>query len=102
MDQNTYAAPFNLGDHVCYVGSPQRREPPAGPKRSRELMLTGGMVGVVILSSGDLAGEDAAASRPWLCQAQFRNGFQLDITPQNRADFEVPRRGGVTLKGEVP
>lgn len=95
MDQNTHPAPFNLGDHLCYVGSPQRRELSAGPKGSTQLVLTRGMVGVVILSSGDLAGEDAAPARPWHCQAQFRNGLQLDITPQNLADFEVPRRPAV-------
>jgi hypothetical protein len=30
------------------------------------------------------------SSAPWRCQVQFRNGFQLDITHQNGADFAVP------------
>jgi hypothetical protein len=91
MDQNTHTAPFNLGDHLCYVGSSQWRAPPAGPKRNPELVLTRGMVGVVILSSGDLVGEEAL-SQPWRCQVQFRNGLQRDITPHNHADFLVPQR----------
>jgi len=92
MEQSTSPAPFNLGDHLCYVGSSQWREPPAGPKRNPELVLTSGMVGVVILSSGDLVGEEAALSQPWRCQVQFRNGLQRDITPHNHADFEAPQR----------
>lgn len=89
MDQNTHAAPFNVGDHLCYIGSPQRRQLPAGHGLNPEVVLTWGMVGVVILSSGDLAAEDAAASEPWRCQVQFRNGFQVDITRYNRCDFAV-------------
>jgi hypothetical protein len=92
MDQNTQPAPFNLGDHLCYVGAPQRRELPSGPKGRTELVLTRGMVGVVILSSGDLAGEGTATSQPWRCQAQFRNGLQRDIAPHNHADFAVSQR----------
>jgi len=91
MDQNTHPAPFNLGDHLCYVGSSQWREPPVVPKRNPELVLTWGMVGVVILSSSDLAGEGVATSRPWRCQVQFRNGLQHDITPLNHSDFEAPQ-----------
>jgi hypothetical protein len=92
MDHNTHTPPFNLGDHLCYVGSSQWREPPPGPKRDPELVLTWGMVGVVILSSGDLVGEDAAESQSWRCQVQFRNGLQRDITAHNHSDFTVPQR----------
>jgi hypothetical protein len=92
MNHNAYAAPFGLGDHLCYVGSSQWREPPAGPNRNPALVLTRGMMGVVILSSGDLVGEDAGASQPWRCQVQFRNGLQRDITPHNHSDFEAPQQ----------
>jgi len=93
LDQNTHPAPFNLGDHLCYVGSPQWRALSVEPKGSAELVLAPGMVGVVILSSGALAGIGTGASQPWRCQAQFHNGLQRDITPYNRSDFAVPQRG---------
>jgi len=37
------------------------------------------------------SGRGVAAPRPWHCRVQFKNGFQLDITPENRADFELTR-----------
>lgn len=88
MNQNTQPAPFNLGDHVRYV-STRRRALPSGPQQERELVLTRGMEGVILLSTGALSGLDAAAPNPWHCRAQFQNGFQVDITPDNVADFEA-------------
>lgn len=103
MDQDTQPAPFNLGDHLCYVGPQQRRELPVGRQGCTELVLTHGMVGVIILSSGDLAGQDGTAPKPWRCQAQFRNGFQLNITPQNRFAFKAAgRKGFVDPKSALP
>jgi hypothetical protein len=49
------------------------------------------MEGVIILSTGALSAEGAAAPNPWRCAIQFINGFQLDITPDNFADFEMAR-----------
>jgi hypothetical protein len=34
------------------------------------------------------------ARNPWRCQVQFQNGFQLDITPNNCADFELTKDSG--------
>ena len=93
MSQDTKPAPFNLGDHVRYVAA-QRRALPAGQGNATELVLTPGMEGVILLSTGALSEEGAAAPNPWYCRAQFQNGFQIDITPENRADFEVARRAG--------
>jgi hypothetical protein len=52
------------------------------------------MEGVILLSTGALSGQGATAPNPWHCQVQFQNGFQLDITPENGADFEVARGAG--------
>jgi hypothetical protein len=93
MDQDTKPAPFNLGDHVRYVGE-QRRALPAGQGNKFELALAPGMEGVILLSTGALSGQGATAPNPWHCQVQFQNGFQLDITPENGADFEVARGAG--------
>jgi hypothetical protein len=68
--------PFDFGAHVRYVGA-RSCEVPAG-RAGREVVLTPGMVGVVILSAGT-AGH---------YRVQFKNGFQLDVTPENRGDFE--------------
>ena len=86
MKLDTKPAPFNLGDHVRYMA---RREVklPAGPGNAAERVLTRGMEGVILLSTGAHSDQGAAASRPWHCRVQFQNGFQLDISPQNRADF---------------
>jgi hypothetical protein len=88
MLQDTKPAPFNLGDHVRYVAA-QVRELPAAQGNDSELVLTPGMEGVILLSTGALSDQGAAAPDPWHCRVQFQNGFQLDITPENRADFEV-------------
>ena len=93
MDQDTKPAPFNVGDHVRYVAA-QRRALPAGPGNKTELVLDPGMEGVILLSTGALSDQGAAAPNPWRCRVQFRNGFQIDITPENRADFEVARGAG--------
>lgn len=78
---------FQLGAHVRYVGW-ERRALPIGPAR-REVVLIPGMVGVVILSSGP--------SRPGHCRVQFRNGYQLDITPDNRGQFEETLEGACAV-----
>ena len=88
MSQDTKPAPFNLGDHVRYVAA-QKHALPAGRGNQPELVLTAGMDGVILLSTGALSDEGAAAPNPWHCRVQFQNGFQLDITPENRADFEM-------------
>src|ERR1700686_3988515 len=93
MDQDTKPSPFNVGDHVRYVAA-QRRALPAGQGTEAELVLAPGMEGVILLSTGALSDQGAAAPNPWHCQVQFQNGFQLDITPENRADFEVPAAQG--------
>jgi hypothetical protein len=86
MSQDTKPAPFNVGDHVRYVAA-QRRALPAGQGHETELVLAPGMEGVILLSTGALSDQGAAAPNPWRCQVQFQNGFQLDINPDNRADF---------------
>ena len=91
MNQDTKPAPFNVGDHVRYIAT-QRRELPAGHGHESELVLVPGMEGVIVLSTGALSEQGAAAPKPWRCQVQFQNGFQVDITPENRADFEVADR----------
>lgn len=93
MSQDTKPAPFNLGDHVRYVAA-QSRALPAGQGNEPEMVLASGMEGVILLSTGSLSDEGAAAPNPWLCRVQFQNGFQLDITPENRADFVMT--GGAT------
>jgi hypothetical protein len=90
MDQDTKPAPFNVGDHVRYLAA-ERRTLPAGQGNETELVLASGMEGVILLSTGALSDQGAAAPNPWHCRAQFQNGFQLDITPANHADFEVVR-----------
>lgn len=85
-EQAIRTAPFNFGGHVRYVGR-RRCELPAGPT-GHEVVLAPGMVGVVILSSG--------TSRPWHCRVQFKNGFQLEVTPENRAEF-VPTDAEASL-----
>ena len=93
MNQDTKPAPFNLGDHVRYVAA-QRRSLPAGPRNETELVLVPGLEGVIILSTGEFSDQGDAAPMPWHCRVQFPNGFQLDITPENCADFEVAGRPG--------
>lgn len=93
MSQDTKPAPFNVGDHVRYVAA-QRRALPVGQGNEAELVLVPEMEGVILLSTGALSDEGAAAPNPWHCRVQFQNGFQLDITPENRADFEGARDAG--------
>ena len=93
MDQDTKPAPFNVGDHVRYVAA-ERRALPAGQGNETELVLAPGMDGVILLSTGALSDQGAAAPNSWHCRVQFQNGFQLDITPENRADFEVAHGAG--------
>jgi hypothetical protein len=93
MDQDTKPAPFNVGDHVRYVAA-QRRALPAGQGTDTERVLAPGMEGVILLSTGALSDQGAAAPNPWHCRVQFQNGFQIDITPENRADFEVAGAAG--------
>ena len=50
------------------------------PAGQTEQLLVPGMEGVIMLSTGDLSDQGAAAPNPWRCQVQFQNGFQLDIT----------------------
>ena len=88
MDQDTKPAPFNLGDHVRYIGA-QKRELAAGRWNKPELVLAPGMVGVVVLSTGALSVQGFAAPKPWHCRIQFQNGFQTDIGPENHTDFAM-------------
>ena len=88
MDQDTKPAPFNVGDHVRYIAA-QRQALPGGEGNETERVLAPGMEGVIILSTGALSDQGEAAPNPWHCRVQFENGFQLDITPENRADFEM-------------
>ena len=67
---------------------------PAGQGNETELVLAPGMDGVILLSTGALSHQGAAAPNSWHCRVQFQNGFQLDITPENRADFEVAHGAG--------
>ena len=94
MSQDTKSAPYNLGDHVRYIAA-EKRALPAGPGDETERVLTPGMEGVILLSTGTLSDEGAVAPNPWHCRVQFQNGFQLDITPENCADFEVAQGAGV-------
>lgn len=87
LNQRAKPAPFNLGDHVCYIAD-QKLAVPGGAGSEAALVLVPGMVGVIVLSNGSLSEEGAAAPNPWHCQVQFDNGFQLDIKPENSADFE--------------
>lgn len=88
MSQDTKPAPFNVGDHIRYVAA-KRLALPVGQGNESELVLVPGMEGVILISTGALSDEGAAAPNPWHCRVQFQNGFQLDVTPENRADFEV-------------
>jgi len=88
VNQDTKPAPLNLGDHVRYIGA-HRKELAAGQGNEAEAVLAPGMEGIILLSSGALEGQTPAATKPWHCRAQFQNGFQLDISPENYADFEV-------------
>ena len=54
------------------------------------------MEGVILISTGELSDQGAAAPNPWRCQVQFANGFQLDINPDNFADFERVGSAGKT------
>jgi hypothetical protein len=93
MSQDTKPAPFNMGDHVRYVAA-QRRAVPSGQGNEMNQVLFPGMVGVIVLSTGALSAEGAAAPNPWHCQVQFQNGFHVDITPDNCADFEMAHGSG--------
>jgi hypothetical protein len=88
MSQDSKPSPFNLGDHVRYVAA-RRHVVPGGHGNEKELVLAPGMEGVIVLSTGALSHEGAAAPNPWRCQVQFHNGFQLDITPDNCVEFEM-------------
>jgi hypothetical protein len=87
MHQDTKPAPFNLGDHVRYIGG--QKQVTAGSGKETERVLVPGMAGVILLSNGALASPRAAAPHPWQCRVQFQNGFQIDITPDNCAEFEL-------------
>ena len=80
MDQDTHS-PFNFGDHVRYCGRQMRRAPVGTGKSS--IVLVPGMTGVIIASPGAQAGDG------WRCQAQFPNGFQLEITQANLVEFRL-------------
>jgi len=88
MNQDTKPAPFNVGDHVRYLAE-QQHEVPTGLGNNSELVLVPGMIGVIVLSTGAFSEEGESAPKPWRCQVQFQNGFQLDITPNQSADFEM-------------
>jgi hypothetical protein len=88
MKQDGRLAPFNMGEHIRYVGS-EKHMLPAGQGDETEVVLVSRMVGVVILSPGALSNQGGAAPAPWHCLVQFENGFQLKITTKNRADFEM-------------
>jgi hypothetical protein len=92
MNQDTKPAPFNVGDHVRYIAA-QKHDVPTGQGNQMDQVLTAGMEGVILISTGSLSDQGAAAPSPWRCQVQFANGFQLDITPDNVSAFEVV--GGV-------
>ena len=94
MSQDTKPAPFNIGDHVRYVGA-QKRALQAGQGHGTEQVLAPGMEGVILLSTGALSEEGAAAPNPWHCGVQFQNGFQLEITPENCVDFEMTHGSGL-------
>src|SRR5258708_3173039 len=88
MSQDTKPPPFNFGNPVRY-GAAKRLALPAGQGNESELVLVPGMEGVILISPGALSDQGAVAPNPWHCRVQFQNGFQLDITPENLADFEV-------------
>jgi hypothetical protein len=88
MSQDTKPAPFNLGDHVRYIAV-KGRTLPGGQGNEPEQVLAPGMEGVIVLSTGAFSDQGAAAPNPWRCQVRFKNGFQLDIAPDNCADFEM-------------
>jgi hypothetical protein len=80
-DRPRSAESFDWGEHVRYIGM-RRCAVPAGV--GREVVLAPGMVGVVILSTGPTGH----------CRIQFKNGFQLDVAADNRADFEPAHAHG--------
>jgi hypothetical protein len=96
MRQDTKHAPFNTGDHVRYVAA-HRHALPTGAGAEKNLVLAAGMEGVILLSTGSFSDQDAKGLSPWRCQVQFPNGYQLDITPANHADFEVVGGAGVPI-----
>jgi hypothetical protein len=69
-------------------------ELPTGQGNGTKVMLVPGMTGVIMLSTGALAGQTAASPKPWHCQVQFPNGFQFDTTPENSCDFEMSHGAG--------
>ena len=83
---------------ITSATSARHRTVPAGRPSGAELCLTPGMVGVVILSTGTLAGPHA--SKSWHIQIQFDNGFHFDVTPQNAADFEMAHGEGSPTAGQ--
>jgi hypothetical protein len=93
MDQDTKPAPFNVGDHVRYVAA-ERRALLAGQGNGTELVLVPGMEGVIVLSTGALSHQGAAAPNPWHCRVQFQNGFQIDIPRRPAPTSEVARSAG--------
>jgi hypothetical protein len=95
MSQNTKPAPFNLGDHVRYVGK-HRRALPASHGNEPELLLVAGMEGVILLSTGAFSEQGEAAPNPWHCRVQFQNGIQVDINPESHADFEAAHGAGAS------
>jgi hypothetical protein len=88
MIQDTKPAPFNVGDHIRYVAA-ENRALLSGNGDKTEEVLVHGMEGVILTSTGALSNQGEAAPQPWHCRVQFKNGFQLDITPETRADFDV-------------
>ena len=84
MGQDTKPAPFNVGDHVRYIGSRKH-----SLQSGTEPVLVKDMEGVILISTGMLSEEGETAPNPWHCRVQFQNGFQFDITPANIGDFEM-------------
>jgi len=100
MSQDKKPAPFNLGDHVRYVAT-ERRVVPNGHGDEMDQTLAPGMEGVIMLSTGALSSEGAAAPDPWRCQVQFQNGFRVNITAANCADFEMTHSPGSKCEQDV-
>ncbi len=87
MSQGTKPAPFSVGDHVRYIGN-QSQVAQSGESNAAAVVLTPGMEGVIVLSTGAFSDEGEAAPNPWRCEVQFENGYHFVITPKNYADFE--------------
>jgi hypothetical protein len=81
--RETRSTPFNWGDHIRYVGPEKHKQ--LSEKGKVETVLAPGMEGVVLLSS--FVGNGADEMGSWHCRAQFRNGYQFDITPENCTSF---------------